>query len=90
MYSYSNNASWFLKVSSILPDNVEEKEVFWYYKQSQDDTADEEITTALWEYLNACRLGKWKKSGTIDKECDDSSKKIPKGSTNEWSINYFI
>ena len=57
--------------------------MFWYYKQSQDDTADEEITTALWECLNASRLGKRKKSGTIDKECDNSSKKRPKGSTNE-------
>ena len=62
--------------------------MFWYYKQSQDDAAaDEEITTALWECLNASRLasrlGKRKKSDTIDKECDDSSKKIPKGSTNE-------
>ena len=83
MYSYSNNASWFLKVSSILPDDFEEKEVFWYYKQSQDDLEDEEIKKALWKCLNPSRL-------TFDEECDDSSKKIPKGSTNEWSINYFI
>ena len=56
--------------------------MFWYYEQSQDDVEDEEIKKALWKRLNPSRLGKRKKSGT-DEECDDSSKKIPKGSTNE-------
>lgn len=48
-------------MSEFLPQNLEEKEVLWYYNNEEHDNAGtaataDEVITALWEFFNINRL----------------------------------